>query len=267
MRLRIPSPPPRRVLPVAAAVLVLLAGAGLWLRDSSFFAVEKVKVVGASGPDGSKVEAELRQVARDMTTLHLDKDALLQAVERYPTVGDVALDRDLPNGLTITVLERRPVAVVTLNGRRVPLTADGRVLKGATAPHNLPALPLDGDQGSRISDDKTKRLLAVVAAAPTPLRTKARRAYLGRNGLTLSMDEGPSLYFGNTHDLQAKWSAAARVLADPTVEGARYIDVRVPDRAAAGGLVPPTPPGEETAPEQQDPTAPVPPQPLPEPSA
>ena len=274
MRRRIPSPSPRRALPIAAAVLVLLAGAGLWLRDSGFFKVERVDVIGASGPDAPKVVSALRSVARDQTTLHLDRDALMQAVERYPTVEGVELDRDLPNQLTITVLERRPVATVTIGGRKVPLSADGRLLEGSTPPGNVPALAVKGDIGGRLSDDEAKRLLAVVAAAPTPLRSKARRAYFGQNGLTLAMNEGPSLYFGSSKALDEKWQSAARVLADPTTEGARYIDVRVPDRAAVGGL-PPLVDEEQAEPgavPEATPQAPVPtptptPTPIPEPSA
>jgi cell division protein FtsQ len=266
---RMPSPP-RRVLLVASACLVLLAGAGLWLRDSGFFAVERVEIAGVSGPDAPKVHSALRQAARDQTTLHLDEEALLQAVERYPTVEGVELDRDLPNALRITVLERRPVAVITVAGRKVPLAADGRLLEGATASKDLPALAVKSDPGGRLSDEEAKRLLAVVAAAPTPLRSKARRAYKGSNGLTLSMDAGPSVYFGSTRDLAAKWRAAARVLADPTTEGARYVDVRVPDRAAVGGLAPlvqpdATTPG-VTPGTTPDPAAPV-PTPEPQPSA
>lgn len=238
---RIPSPP-RRALPVLAAVGVLLALLAFWVRDSSFFAVEKVFVVGGSGPDAPQVETTLRRAARGMTTLNIDEDALLQSVERYPTVQGIDAERDLPNGLKITILERRPVAVVSVAGRRVPLTADGRLLKGATAPDDLPALAVRGGVGDRVKDDNGRRLLELVAAAPSPLRRKARRAYLGRQGLTLSMTEGPSVYFGSAQDLRAKWSAAARVLADPSAEGARYVDVRAPDRPAAGGVVPTTPP-------------------------
>jgi cell division protein FtsQ len=234
-------PPPRRALPVLAAVGVLLALLGFWVRDSSFFAVEKVMVVGASGPDAPQVDTTLRRAARGMTTLNIDEGALRQSIERYPTVKDIAVERDLPNGLRITVLERRPIAVVSIAGRRVPLTADGRLLKGATASEDLPALAVKGGVADRVNDEGGRRLLELVAAAPSPLRRKARRAYLGRQGLTLSMNEGPSLYFGSGEDLQAKWSAAARVLADPSSEGARYVDVRAPDRPAAGGVGPTVP--------------------------
>jgi cell division protein FtsQ len=56
--------------------------------------------------------------------------------------------------------------------------------------------------------------------------------------------EGPDLIFGDASDARRKWLAAARVLADPSAAGAIYLDVRIPERVAAGGLGPvpePTP--------------------------
>src|SRR3712207_5355257 len=141
MRLRLP----RRALLVAGALVVAVVGGFLFVRDSAFVQIEEVHVCGASGPDGPKVESTLRRIAREMTTLNADAERLRRAVASYPTVDDVALDRDLPNGLTITVLERRPVGVVDDGGRRVPVTADGRLLRGATPPVDVPELALKRD--------------------------------------------------------------------------------------------------------------------------
>ena len=41
-------------------------------------------------------------------------------------------------------------------------------------------------------------------------------------------------YFGDAGAPHAKWLALARVLADPSSAGASYVDVRLPDRPAAG---------------------------------
>lgn len=221
----------------AGAIAVLIIGF-FWFRDSSLVSVREVRVVGASGPDAPKVEAALREAAQDMTTLDIDRKQLLQSVEGFPIVETVNVSRDFPHGLRITVLERRPVATATIAGRRVPITADGRVLRGATADKNLPLLDLASEPGNHISDGEARRLLDVVAAAPIQLRRRASRAYLGERGVTLDMNNGPALYFGSDADLEAKWLAVARVLADPTAQGVTYVDVRVPDRAAAGGLAP-----------------------------
>ena len=240
----------RRALLAAAATLIAFTGVYLFARDSSVFEIREVAVTGASGPDAPKVEALLRQAARDMTTLNADAGELKQAAAAYPTVKSVEIDRDLPHGVKLIVHENRPVATVESSGRKVPLAGDGRLLNGATPPENLPKLQLGQPAGSRISDRRGRQLVALVAAAPIALRQRALEAQLTKDtGLTLTMDRGPDLYFGTPTELQAKWKAVARVLADPTAEGATYIDVRVPERAAAGGLAPLT----EPTPEQETP--------------
>lgn len=218
----------------AAALLV----AALWLRDASFVRVSEVAVTGASGPDAPRIEAALRAAARDMTTLHVREDELRDAVAPFPTVGDIEVARDLPDRLRIEVVEREPVAVVGEGDERTPVTASGTVLRGATPPDDLPS----------IDHARDRRVLDLLAAAPRPLLRRAERAFHGERGLTVRMAEGPTLYFGTATHLDAKWAAAARVLADPAAEGATYVDVRVPERAAAGGLAPVAQEDEEPAP-------------------
>jgi cell division protein FtsQ len=76
----------------------------------------------------------------------------------------------------------------------------------------------------------------MLALAPAVLRARILRAYVGPQGLTAIFRNGPALYFGDSGRLVAKWAAAIRVLADATSQGASYIDVRVPERPAAGGI-------------------------------
>jgi cell division protein FtsQ len=215
-------------LPAAAGVLILLVAGLAWLRDSPLVGVDEVSVTGASGPDAPRIEDALRAVARDMTTLHIREDALRKAVTGFPTVSDLRVERDFPDALRIEVVEREPVAVVGVGDQRMPVTAGGTVLRGATAPDDLPL----------IDDSRSERLLALLGAAPKPLLRRAERAFAGDRGLTVRMSDGPEVYFGTPTDLEAKWAAAARVLADPAAEGAEYVDVRVPERTAAGGLAP-----------------------------
>ncbi len=48
------------------------------------------------------------------------------------------------------------------------------------------------------------------------------------------MRSGLLAYFGDATRPHAKWLSLARVLADPSSAGASYIDVRLPERPAAG---------------------------------
>jgi cell division protein FtsQ len=88
-----------------------------------------------------------------------------------------------------------------------------------------------------------------LAAAPAPLRAKVTRVYAGPRGLTAPLRDGPVLYFGGAERLRAKWTAGARVLADRSSAGATYLDLRLPERPAAGGLQAPEPEDPQTSPQ------------------
>jgi cell division protein FtsQ len=235
---RLPRPP-LRATAAFLCVTGVLGGLWLWLRDSPLVAVRDVTVTGVSGPDAARVREALADAARDMTTLHVNKGELRTAVDPYPTVLDVSTHADFPHRLRIAVRERNPIGAVVAGTQRVPVAADGTLMR-TTPDAGLPeisAKALPG--GSHPSDPEIRHAIAVLAAAPPALRARARRVYVGPRGWTLPLRNGPVLYFGGSERLAAKWAAVVTVLADPTSTGATYLDVRLPERPAAGGLEPP----------------------------
>ncbi len=78
----------------------------------------------------------------------------------------------------------------------------------------------------------------MLGAAPRMLLGWVERVYEGREGFTVAMRGGLLLYFGDATRPHAKWRSAARVLADPSSAGATYVDVRAPERPAAGTTAP-----------------------------
>jgi hypothetical protein len=77
-------------------------------------------------------------------------------------------------------------------------------------------------------------MATVLATAPPTLAGWIARVYEGSEGLTVAMRGGLLIYFGDDSRPHAKWLSAARVLASPTSAGASYLDVRLPERPAAG---------------------------------
>src|SRR3954453_4546471 len=124
----------RRLLAIWVLAAAMGVGAFLWVRDSSLVRVERVSVAGASGPEAPRVRAALTAAARDMTTLHIRKDALRDAVRSFPTVKDVRVDRDLFHALTIRVVGRPAVAALAGAGARLGVAADGTLLRGSQVP-------------------------------------------------------------------------------------------------------------------------------------
>ena len=241
----------RRKLGVALLVAVVLtAGYMLWLRDSSLVAIEKVQVSGLTTRDAPKVREALAAAARDMTTLHVDRERLLESASAWPVVNDVRVVTDFPHGVRIEAVERRPVALVSAGGERVPVSEDGTVIRGLKGTPELP--------------QADRKLVAVAGAAPATLLDRVKAIRVTDRGVVAELAKGPEIVLGTQTRLRAKWAAAAAVMADGASEGAAYIDVRLPERPVAGGLPAPEPDPEETPPEDAEPTTPVAPQTAPQ---
>jgi cell division protein FtsQ len=235
---RAPRHLPRWLLAASAALVLLAAGYGFWLRNSSLVAVDDVTVTGLTTEDAARVRAALTTAARSMTTLHVDRDELDQVVSIYPVVRELRVSADFPHELTIHVIEQRPAALANLGGENVPVAGDGTLLRGLPVGGRLPALDAEGGaDGDRLSGGAALRAAAVAGAAPAPLRPRLERiTRRAGDGIVIELRDGPEVIFGSADRARAKWLAASRVLADPDAEGASYIDVRLPGRPAAGGL-------------------------------
>ncbi len=238
----------RRRLRIATLVLLialpLLAGGWLWLRGSSLVSVRTVRISGAQGPDARAIDAALTSAARGMSTLDVHAGRLRAAAASYPVVRDLRVTPSFPHGLRIHVIEQPPVAALTVSGARTAVAADGVVLGPALLSGSMPALAGSGEPatGQRLHEPALLGALALLGAAPAPLANLVTRAYNGPKGLTLAMRSGLLAYFGDATRPHAKWISLARVLADPSSAGASYVDVRLPERPAAGfkaGVAPP----------------------------
>lgn len=220
-----------------AVVLLCLAGTyWFWFRDSSFVAVEQVKVVGVEGPGSEEVERALVGEASAMTTLHVDEDALARAVARFPTVTGVSADADFPNGLTIRVTDRPPAMLARSGEREVPVAGDGTLLVGVeVGGAELPIVDVAKlpAQGALAGEDL--ELARVAGAAPEPLRALIANLEVTSDGVEATLEGDIPIYFGTGDRAPDKWAAVAAVLADPQIETLTYLDVRVPERPAVGG--------------------------------
>jgi cell division protein FtsQ len=240
----------RIALLVTLIALPLLVGGWMLLRKSSFVAVEHVRVSGVHGPQAHAIDAALVGAAEHMSTLDVHPAALRAAVASFPVVQSVKAIPSFPHGMRIEVIEQLPVAALTVNGQRTAVAADGVVLGPALLSGSLPALngyyePLPSQ---RVQGPNLLAALTVLGAAPKPLAKLATRVFTSTDGqgLTVAMRSGLLVYFGDASRPHAKWTALARVLADPSSVGASYIDVRLPERPAAGFAAGTTPPESES---------------------
>lgn len=229
----------RLVVLVTVLTAALLGAGWFWFRGSSFVRVTHVDVTGVTSSAEPRIDAALDAAARGMTTMKVDRKALEQSVAAFPSVAGLTVTTDFPHGMTIDVLERRPVAAIAIGDQRIAVTGDGRLLRDVQDTMGLPAITQHGlPGGERITGPRTTAELAVADAAPPELRRQAQTIGYGDRGLEVDLADGPPLIFGTAAHAAGKWVAAARVLAAPSSAGATYLDLRVPGRVAAGGLAP-----------------------------
>jgi cell division protein FtsQ len=237
---------------VALLCAPVLTGGWLWLRHSSFVSVDHVRISGVQGPDAHAIEAALTDAARHMSTLDVRAGALRAAVAPFRVVREVQVTVGFPHSLRIRVIEQLPVATLVVGAARTAVAADGVVLGPALLSASLPVLQgaAQPAPGQRVRAGSELAALTVLGAAPAPLAKLLVHAFTGPRGLTLTMRGGLLAYFGDGSRPHAKWLSLARVLADPNSVGASYVDVRVPERPAAGFAAGRAPVGTSAASEQ-----------------
>jgi cell division protein FtsQ len=233
-RRRLPRPGPRFLVAVAVLAAVVVGG-WFWLRSSSLVAVRRVTIAGVSGPDATQIRSALRSAARDMTTLNVKMSAFHTAVAPFPVVKHVQVSTDFPHGMRIDVVEQVPVAVISAGGGQTMVSGDGTLLHDAGSTIPLPSIAVTvAPGGTRITGGALADV-RLLAAAPYALLAKVAQATTDPgHGLVAQLRNGPRVYFGAAVQLSAKWAAAAAVLADPSANGAQYIDVTDPAHPAAG---------------------------------
>ena len=251
----------RRLLAVLLGLFVLASAYWLWFRDSSFARVSDVYVTGVDGPQARAIRSALEEAGLGMSTLHVKTADLRDAVSSYPVVRSVEAQGDFPHKLTIDVTLNLPVAILQTPSGRKPVAADGLLLPDVPTSGGLPILaaksPLPAE---RVDGGRAFQLIRVVALAPEALRARLQTVLIRPNvGIVATLRKGPELRFGDATRLPAKWAAAARVLAAAGARGATYIDLRLPERPAAGGLpttsvIPLAPAGDTTTQQAPAPT-------------
>lgn len=234
----------RSVLLGAFCVAAGLAGMW-WVLTGPVLAVRSVEVSDYDGPNRAALESTLGQVAPRGTILAPPREDLRIVARHFPDVEDIVVERRLPLGVRVRVIEARPaaVAVPKPEGAPVMVTSDGRALGPPRAgSKNLPRVWTGSElaTGQRLEGDA---LLALRFAGTTDPAVAARlRSLRVEDGRLLGkLARGPRLRLGDTRRLPAKARSLTAVLNHLPVEeerAATYLDVSVPEAPALGGLAP-----------------------------
>lgn len=224
----------RRVLLVrtgiAAGAAALLALTGWLTLLSPVLALDpaEVNVVGGSAYVDTAAVVAVAAAQEGTPLLRLDTATVRDQVAAMPGVLQASVDRDLPRGLTITVVAREPVALVAQDAATVQLVGSDGVVIATTpveqAPVGLPTLAVDmatTGAGTAVND-----VLAVLADLPPELLGQmASAGATGPGNVRFELVDGAQVVWGSASDNALK----AAVLTTLLQVGASTYDVSTPE--------------------------------------
>jgi cell division septal protein FtsQ len=235
-------PSGRSVLVGLALVLIAVGLYGL-ARETSMFAVQTVRVEGASPSLAASVRHELgRYDGRSL--VGLDAVSVEQHLAGMPAVRSASVDRAFPHTLSVRVVPELPVAVVRRGPDSFLVSARGRVIAPVErgTHHELARIWLpattDIELGSFLGGQDgglAARSLAAFVGSGFPGRVTFVRALDGQ--ITLGLRGGLEIQLGAPVDLRLKIAIAHGIvpsLAPPSAGGPDYLDLAVPERPVAG---------------------------------
>jgi cell division protein FtsQ len=220
------------------AGLAAIGAAGWGATMTPLFEMRTLHVSGNRHLTDAEV-ARLAGLSRSTNVLWLRGDAVARRIERDPWILRARVARSLPGTVSVSIQERRPVAIVEAGRSLLLVSGDGVVLGQARASARLPVIHVSGARlavGNRLP--RTPAELLVARSLPAAVRGKVQRITTpDHGGLTLILRSGVQVLYGDGSEAGAKGRALSSLLSWAKKEGVRpdHIDLRAP---AAPALVP-----------------------------
>jgi cell division septal protein FtsQ len=234
---------------LAVALLVSLLLAWIYVPASDAFRIRHVEVTGASSVGDLEARMLVDELLRDETVFTVDDDAVVDRLRQLPFVRSASVERHLPGGLELHVVEYSPLALAYGDGHYWLVARDGRILTKASKQEwsgRVPTVTLrqkDVKAGMRVADEPALRVLTAREPGSTLiLESVSEDEYR----ITGTLEGGVQVRFGGPGELKQKVLAAELMLQQARKEDLDlvYIDVSVPSRPAlcsrsdAGCLMP-----------------------------
>jgi cell division protein FtsQ len=223
---------------VAVVIVIVLVAAGFGLLHTGFFSAKKVAVTGSHPHTPTATILAAARLTGHPPLIGVNSGAVSARVERLPWIATARVSRDWPDHITIAVTERVAVAsfagpgtswseldrtgrTVQVDAARVPTLVDVAV---RDAKGGVPPAPLGSTANSAALP-----ALAVAATLPPAFSAQVTQVVGNADGtVDLALNSGLTVLLGTDKDLHAKYLAVASIIAGAPLQGAKTIDVTVP---------------------------------------
>jgi cell division protein FtsQ len=225
----------RRVVAAAIAVAVVIVATSLVVSRSSLLHLRHLDVVGTTSLTRAEVE-RLSGLSSSTNVLWFDPGAVERRLESDPWVATATVSRRLPGTIQISVVERVPVAMIRDERGFTVVAADGVALTTVERDPALPEIVVVAGSSARWGNAQARAAAArAIAGLAGGSRPGVVRAVVWSGSLTVELDGGTRVEFGDPIGIEAKAAAARRILRWATSRRASVARVNViaPDSPTA----------------------------------
>jgi cell division septal protein FtsQ len=226
----------RRLLALALLVPIAIAMAAWAFTYTPVFDAKHVRVEGAVSLRPDDVRS-LAQIDPSTNVFHLQPDAVTARLLTDPWIASATVDKDLPDTVVLTVVERRPVGVIDTAGAHSVLASDGTVLPASAATGQAPGALPTVQAGSGAPDDAQRAAAAALLSALDPVvEQRVTELTVGQDlSETLTLRDGVTVDAGTPGEEAAKATALRAVLrwANAGSHSLATIDVSAPGAPSA----------------------------------
>jgi cell division protein FtsQ len=215
--------------------LGVIAAAGWWATNTPLFEMRSLTVTGNRHLSDAQV-ARLAGISPATNVMWLRAGAVADRIEKDPWVLRARVSKTLPGSVTVSIEERRAVAVVESGRSSFLVSGDGVILGRARGKVRLPVValpPVRMAAGSRMRGSPD--VLVVARSLPAGVRRRVERiTRRGPGTLTVILRDGARVLYGDASEAAAKGRALSSLLSWARKRGIRadYIDVRAPSAPA-----------------------------------
>jgi cell division protein FtsQ len=236
--------PRLRTIVILAAALVLLGAGATWvLYGSAWLRVDHVSVSGTRVLTPAQVR-DAAAVPVGAPMISVDTGGIEARLRRkLPRIDTVAVFRSWPHGIGLKVTERTPVLLLRNGGNFVEVDDEGvRFATVSQAPNAVPMLELSASRtGSgaagfrRFGTDRLVREAVRVAGALPDAVAKQTRTVQVRSfdAISVELADGRTVAWGSGENGRAKARTLTALMK--AAPGARHFDVSVPTAPVSSG--------------------------------
>jgi cell division protein FtsQ len=221
----------RRLVAAVIAAAVAIVATSLVVSRSSLLHLRHLEVVGTTSLTRAEV-VRLAGLSSSTNVLWFDPGAVERRLESDPWVATATVSRRLPGTIRISVVERAPVAMIRGQRGFTIVATDGVALSTLEADPALPEIVvLDGSSVRWGNAEARAAAARAIAALGGGRRTVVVRAVVRAGTLTVVLDGGTRVEFGEPIGIEAKAAAARRILRWATTRRAPVgrVNVIAPD--------------------------------------